>query len=74
MGQIRRTINFVICNTDIASPEPICPVFGEQFVAGGLMLHQLFGVAMLLVACLAVFAALRIGLSIGGDDQNRRDS
>ena len=38
------------------------------------MVHQLFGFAMFLVACLAVFLALRIGLSIGGDDQDRRGS
>jgi hypothetical protein len=36
------------------------------------MLHQLFGLAMILVACLAVFLALRIGLSIGSDDEERR--
>ena len=38
------------------------------------MLHQLFGLAMILVACLAVFLALRIGLSIGRDDQDRSGS
>jgi hypothetical protein len=36
------------------------------------MLHQLFGFSMILVACLAVFLALRIGLSIGSDDEDRR--
>jgi hypothetical protein len=72
MRQIRRIIDFVICNTDIADPEPICPVFRQRFLAGGVMLHQLFSFAMFLVACLAVFLALRIGLSIGRDDQDRR--
>jgi hypothetical protein len=38
------------------------------------MLHQLFGFAMFFVAGLAVFLALRIGLSIGRDDQDRRGS
>ena len=38
------------------------------------MLHQLFGFAMFLVACLAVFLALRIGLSVGRDDQDRGGS
>ena len=74
MGQIRRIIDFVICNTDIAGPEPICSLIKRRFLAGGFMLQQLFGFAMLLVACLAVFLALRIGLSIGGDDQDRRES
>ena len=38
------------------------------------MLHQSFGFAMFLIACLAVFLALRIGLSIGGGDQDRQGS
>ena len=68
-------IDFVICNTDIVGPEPICPLIRRRFlVPEGFMLQQLFGFAMLLVACLAVFLALRIGLSIGRDDQNRRES
>ena len=33
------------------------------------MLHQLFGLAMFFVACLAVFLALRLGRPDGGDDQ-----
>jgi len=35
------------------------------------MLDQLFGLAMILIACLAVFLALRIGLS-GSNDEERR--
>jgi hypothetical protein len=41
-------------------------------LAGDFMLHQLFNFALLLVACLAVFLALRIGRPDGGDDKDRR--
>jgi hypothetical protein len=44
---------------------------GGDFPPGEFMLHQLFGFAMLLFACVAVFLALRIGLSIGSDDEVR---
>ncbi|MGB9295139.1 MAG: hypothetical protein WCB52_03010, partial [Pseudolabrys sp.] len=55
-------------------PSLFVPSLGDDFSPEGFMLQQLFGFAMLLVACLAVFLALRIGLSIGRDDQNRRES
>jgi hypothetical protein len=36
------------------------------------MLHQLFNFALILVACVAVFLALRIGRPEDGDDVDRR--
>ena len=38
----------------------------------GSMLSQLFNLTLLLVACLAVFLALRLGKSDSNDDQDRQ--
>ena len=61
--------NFVICDTDVAGRETPSTGSRRRLLAGGFMLHQLFNFALLLVACLAVFLALRIGRPDGGDEQ-----
>ena len=70
--RISAITNFVICDTDVAGPETPSTGSRPRLRAGGFMLHQLFNFALLLVACLAVYLALRIGRPDGGDDKDRR--
>jgi hypothetical protein len=62
-------IDFVICDTDVTGPKAYQTDFGRRLFAGVFMLHQLFDFALFLVACLAVFLALRLGRPDGGGDQ-----
>jgi len=62
----------VICDTDAIGAEPPSTSFGRRVLAGGFMLQQLFNFALILVACMAVFLALRMGRPEGGDDVDRR--
>jgi hypothetical protein len=72
--RISAIVDSVICDTDVTGPETQPTGFGRRLLAGGFMLHQLFGFALFLAACLAVFLALRLGRPDGSDDQDRRGS